>query len=527
MSYCLLWIETLLACLLFAAMLITVGLRRKTRTVRALCAVVALLPLLPLGAAVVFAGMLRFVSGLRNSGFMWAIILLACYLAGAVSMRILAGRRETTGVRRALSWPLGRIATALLVVLSLIAMTFWNLDLRTQMEIQTLRAEAGAIVLSVAPPQVPDSANAAWVYEEADRQYHAAMTAADKEVDYRDLDIPSAQVTDHLQRQHKTLATVRRATDMPQCRVDYDYGKPDVSTIMRPLSPFRADAELLALAAVAEAADGDPGLALADCSRIYALGQHTQSSPLLVSELVTLGIDAIASKTVARVLPAVTTREQLDHLAIPEPHALSRGFGRSLRGEEAFGLAQFCDMGSGKGSAGQSMPPIAGTVMWLMWVHDDIGVYREYMQRLRDIAQRPYYQTVGERKQIEEDLKPGNRRGVMSALATPALLPLISILAKAEAHRSTVAVACAATRYRLDHGNYPATAELLVPGYMESIPVDPFDGQPLRLQRMPDGQLVIYSVGPEGKDNGGDVDSKDEKHKPADVGIILKLPPAK
>jgi hypothetical protein len=42
----------------------------------------------------------------------------------------------------------------------------------------------------------------------------------------------------------------------------------------------------------------------------------------------------------------------------------------------------------------------------------------------------------------------------------------------------------------------------LVPRYLKEIPVDPYDGAPLRMRRLDDG-LVIYSVGPDGKDNGG------------------------
>ena len=531
MSYCLLWIETLLACLLFAAMLITVGLRSKTRTARALCAVVALLPLIPLAiplsVILLFAGASRYASGVGLSGFVWAIAPLACYLAGAIPIRIIAGRRDVAGARRSFSWPLGRIAAAWLVVVSLIAMTLWNLDLRAQMEIQALRAEAGAIALSVAPPQVPDSANAAWVYEEVDKQFKAATTPADKDIDYSDLDIRSGQMTDYLQRQHQTLETLRRAADMPQCRLSYDYGQLGFDVIVPKVTPFHERAMLLTLAARAAAVNGDPVLALSDCRRIYAVGQHAASLPMLMTGLFRLSIDAKASKIVAQVLPGVTTRAQMEHLTAPETGGLSRSFARSLRGDEAYGLARFCDLGSGTGFAAQSIARTGGTIMWLTWLQDDIGIYRRYMQRNRDIARQPYYQTTSEREQIEEELQPGKRRGVMAIVLMPSLLKAMRSLTEAEALRSSVVVACAATRYRLDRGDYPATAALLVPGYMESIPVDPFDGQPLRLQRMPEGQLVIYSVGADGKDNGGDVESKDDKHKPADVGLILKMPSVK
>jgi len=40
-------------------------------------------------------------------------------------------------------------------------MTFWNLDAGVRAELSSLRAEAGAMALSTAPPRVPDDQNAA------------------------------------------------------------------------------------------------------------------------------------------------------------------------------------------------------------------------------------------------------------------------------------------------------------------------------------------------------------------------------
>ena len=42
---------------------------------------------------------------------------------------------------------------------------------------------------------------------------------------------------------------------------------------------------------------------------------------------------------------------------------------------------------------------------------------------------------------------------------------------------------------------------------MKSVPLDPYDGKPMRLAML-DGKPVIYSVGRDGKDDGGQKDSK-------------------
>ena len=57
--------------------------------------------------------------------------------------------------------------------------------------------------------------------------------------------------------------------------------------------------------------------------------------------------------------------------------------------------------------------------------------------------------------------------------------------------------------YRLEHGAFPATLSALVPGYLQSVPDDPFAlSDPLRYKLI-GGKYVLYSVGPDGKDDGG------------------------
>jgi hypothetical protein len=63
--------------------------------------------------------------------------------------------------------------------------------------------------------------------------------------------------------------------------------------------------------------------------------------------------------------------------------------------------------------------------------------------------------------------------------------------------------ACALERYRLANGHFPETLNSLVPQYLKELPRDIMDGQPLRYRRTDDGQFVLYSVGSDGVDNGG------------------------
>ena len=81
--------------------------------------------------------------------------------------------------------------------------------------------------------------------------------------------------------------------------------------------------------------------------------------------------------------------------------------------------------------------------------------------------------------------------------------------------------------YRLDHGELPPALADLVPEYLAEVPVDPFSGRPLVYRRQ-DGEYLLYSVGPDGQDDGGTPwqESPDETWTAPGTDIPLD-PPAK
>jgi hypothetical protein len=87
---------------------------------------------------------------------------------------------------------------------------------------------------------------------------------------------------------------------------------------------------------------------------------------------------------------------------------------------------------------------------------------------------------------------------------------------------ASAAVALAAEQFRRSNNRWPESlAELVAAKLLVAAPLDPFDCQPLRMRRLPDG-LVIYSVGQDLADDGGEV-RVDPKvgGQPKDVGLRL------
>jgi hypothetical protein len=88
----------------------------------------------------------------------------------------------------------------------------------------------------------------------------------------------------------------------------------------------------------------------------------------------------------------------------------------------------------------------------------------------------------------------------------------------AQAAVNLARTACALERYRLAHGKYPETLDVLAPQSIAKVPHDPIGGQPLHYRSMNDGQFILYSVGWNEKDDGGIVSLDKEGSVDLDQG---------
>jgi hypothetical protein len=73
-----------------------------------------------------------------------------------------------------------------------------------------------------------------------------------------------------------------------------------------------------------------------------------------------------------------------------------------------------------------------------------------------------------------------------------------------QTQQQMVLTAIAVTRYRLAQGQEPADLDRLVPRYLPALPKDWMDGRALRYRLRAEGGFLLYSVGEDGKDDGGD-----------------------
>jgi hypothetical protein len=74
--------------------------------------------------------------------------------------------------------------------------------------------------------------------------------------------------------------------------------------------------------------------------------------------------------------------------------------------------------------------------------------------------------------------------------------------------------------FRIETGSFPGGNNALIPRFFPKVPRDPFSTGAVRVS-FKEGSAVIYSIGPDGKDEGG-IPGYDEKTGAGDIAITLK-----
>jgi hypothetical protein len=103
------------------------------------------------------------------------------------------------------------------------------------------------------------------------------------------------------------------------------------------------------------------------------------------------------------------------------------------------------------------------------------------------------------------DLMPNASRSVQTTARTQTLI-------------NEALIMCALERCRLADGHYPASLAAVVPRMLEQAPPDLFGGEPLKLSLLPDGKILLYSIGWNATDDGGTPGTMDRGQFDLDKG---------
>jgi hypothetical protein len=114
------------------------------------------------------------------------------------------------------------------------------------------------------------------------------------------------------------------------------------------------------------------------------------------------------------------------------------------------------------------------------------------------------------------------RRSSLTRLMVPGMKQFDDVMLRQSARQAALEALLSIQMYRRDHGELPKSLSDLVPAYLTSIPVDPCSrsGGPLLYRRDESTTGILWSVGEDGSDDGGALESPNAKSP--DVGFAIK-----
>jgi hypothetical protein len=272
---------------------------------------------------------------------------------------------------------------------------------------------------------------------------------------------------------------------------------------------LRADAEL---------ADGQSAKALDDVKLMLYLNNSLRNSPFLISHLVRMAIVAIALQPIWE---GLAEHEWSDDQLAELDSELAKidflaDFGFIMRGERAVEIASFENERHTREvieyrSDTDSDVTIKLTFMPSAYFYQNELAFARMSQQwilpLVDTNSRIISPAAMQRANdaVQARMKHYSPYKVRALMSFPAFSATVKKIAAIQASIDLARVACALERYRLAHGEFPDTLAALTPQFIENIPHDIINGQPLHYRRTSAGQFVLYSVGWNETDNGGQI----------------------
>ena len=267
------------------------------------------------------------------------------------------------------------------------------------------------------------------------------------------------------------------------------YVNPPVRSIEQTMpyyGQFRNFARLLRLKSEVEAAQGQWQDSEETALDAVRLGSDIPHGTPILGELVGISCEAIGRRSAWPPIDHLSADEaRKDIIQLQGIQANEVSLSDVFLQEKWYGQA--CLLEFGRKDFYKS--PV-GTIM----LHSGLYNYSHYMDQLIESSRLPYR---------SRPASPPIPHDMLSAIIAPVFAGVGVKYTDNETQNQLMLVSLALQAYKADHAAYPNSLSQLVPAYLKSVPDDPFaNAGPLRYHRT-GSTYILYSVGPDGKDDGG------------------------
>lgn len=279
-----------------------------------------------------------------------------------------------------------------------------------------------------------------------------------------------------------------------------------------------------------------------DIKTCYRLGQHVKGNFILIEQLVGIAIESLAVHTLRDILSRheidsamlATLQEEFQQITNNEDFIIS------LKTEKLFMYdeTQRCFTKDRLGGGHLYIPRVTGLggdiptklddivlevvlspQQWLgaakiLFLHPNKQQTREAGERFyawaETIVNQSPCQIRGKGIDIEQEAMKIIGGNLLLEVLCPAVWKINQINYRNKIDVQATLAIIAILRYKLDKGDYPDSLDKLTEsGYLKQVPIDPYSDKPLVYKKI-DGDFILYGVGLNFTDDGGEVYRDDE-----------------
>jgi hypothetical protein len=294
---------------------------------------------------------------------------------------------------------------------------------------------------------------------------------------------------------------------------------------------LREFARLLRAEALQRKRKGDVDGALESCQTILKLCRHMDDEPYLIAFLVQRAIFAIGARALwDEVLSDADASATAYRAVLAELRAwdIERAFVRALKGERVFTNEMYEWLRSETQKlrnpfslwqtfVGEKSVDLVFLLSPRNWFAENQLLMLQFHRQLISVAQKGVPYDRQQVRQLIAEFKRKCRKGwtvtlgkreiswgryPLAEVSIDTYDPLLNRVTDTHALQRVTMTALALRLYRKENGRYPENLQQLVPKYLPSVPIDPYDGKPLRYRKLQKG-FKVWSVGGNRKDDGG------------------------
>lgn len=429
-------------------------------------------------------------------------------------------------------WP-ARLALALLALFVVLAAGYLvisaNVESRWQKFVQEMKHRGEPLTfaeIEAARTPLPDEQNNALIVQTfldmelvSIEHSYEVQTKADFDGVTRE---QLAYFQEFVDKNAAAAAALERLHSQPVGRFNMDVEADIVADKLLPkFGNVRSRSKFAHAQAVLALSQGDTEAAADQVLLTFQLSGALNEFPTLVSRLVQIAMEALAVTGIEFTLGTGSlTPETISTLREKvQWHEQHSSLVWALRGERAWQLEVMT-------TGVQWSQNATGWQRWAFWQGPYFAMNRNksgvLLSKLID-ASEDHRELLRRAREMETEVFNLSFLHGLSKTFLPSLSRACELSVQHVARLRVTDAALAAEQFRMAHDRFPESLDELVPEYLEAIPQDPFAGEPIRLAGTDFG-LVIYSVGLNETDDGGNLARSAKVAGPTDVGFRLRHP---